>query len=139
MNPVTTVLSLPVADLDRSTRFYRDGLGLTPSDPDGSVVAIELPNLSLFLIRQDEYQTYLDRAGMPELAPIGSGACILSAAIATRDEVEQVASRASSAGGTVEGPAEHDGSFTAYVRDPDGHLWELVHNDRTADASGAAE
>ncbi|WP_309104325.1 VOC family protein [Microbacterium sp.] len=134
MKPVTTVLSLPVTDLDRSARFYRDGLGLAPADPDGGVVAVELPNLSLFLIERDEFETYLDRAGVPGRPRFENGACILSAAIATRDEIERVVSRAISAGGTAEGPAEHDGSFTAYVRDPDGHVWELVHNEHTAEA-----
>lgn len=63
MKPKTVVLSLPVADLERALRFYRDGLGLSAAAEDEGAVLFELPNLSLFLIEREEYATYTDRAG----------------------------------------------------------------------------
>lgn len=47
MRPVTVVLSLPVADAERSLGFYRDGLRLADPQVDDKMVAFELPNLSL--------------------------------------------------------------------------------------------
>lgn len=132
MEPVTTVVSLPVADLNRSLRFYRDGLGFSTPGIDGGVIAIELPNLSLFLIENEEYKTYLERAGIAGRPQAVAGACILSAAITSRREVAETVARAATAGGTVQDPADYDGSFMGYVRDPDGHVWELVYNERTA-------
>ncbi|MFC0534138.1 VOC family protein [Phytohabitans kaempferiae] len=134
MRPTATVVSLPVNDLDRSLRFYRDGLGLSTPGIDEYMIAFELPNLSLFLIESSQYQTYLDRAGVAR-STATAGACILSCAIATKTEVDEIISRAGEAGGTARAAIEDDGSYTGYIRDPDGHVWELVCNDRTARAA----
>ncbi|XVQ10748.1 VOC family protein [Spirillospora sp. CA-255316] len=136
MKPVTVVVSLPVTDLDRSLRFYRDGLDLPTSGIDESIIAFELPNLSLFLIEHQEYATYTNRAGIsPQSAP-AAGACVISCAIGSKEEVDDILARAAAAGGSVPRPAkEYDGSYTGYFSDPDGHLWELVFNSHTAAAA----
>lgn len=135
MSPATVVVSLPVADLERTLRFYRDGLGLEAPGVDEGIVAFELPNLSLFLIEQGEYATYVERAG--HARPVGPhpGAVILSCAMGSTAEIDDVLARAGGAGGTARPAAEHDGAYTGYVSDPDGHVWELVYNDRTAAAA----
>ena len=131
MNPRTVVVSLPVTDPERSLRFYRDGLGLSVPDVEDGILTVELPNLSLFLIEAGPYQSYLDRAGVSRPAET-AGACILSCAMGTRGEIDDLVSRAQASGGKAQSPAEHDGSYTAYLHDPDGHVWELVHNAHTA-------
>jgi predicted lactoylglutathione lyase len=137
MRPVTVVVSLPVADVERSLRFYRDGLELPPSDADDSIIAFELPNLSLFLIEQSEYAKYIDRAGVQPLGAAAAGACFISCAISSKAEVDDILARAEAAGGSIPGPAEHrDGSYMGYFSDPDGHPWELVFNARTEAAAG---
>lgn len=133
MNPAAVVVSLPVADLERSLRFYRDGLGLSTPGIDEYMLAFELPGLSLFLIKTGQYGTYLERAGLVPAAPV-AGACVISCAMGSKDEVDDVLARAAEAGGSSQPAAEHDGAHTGYVRDPDGHVWELVFNDRTAAA-----
>ncbi|WP_328475644.1 VOC family protein [Actinoplanes sp. NBC_00393] len=135
MKPATVVVSLPITDLDRSLRFYRDGLGLETADVDEGIIAFELPNLSLFLIEQSEYAKYASRAGVPSGSP-AAGAIIISCAIGSKQEVDDTVARAASAGGTVAAPpAEADGSYSGYFSDPDGHVWELVHNERTEAAA----
>lgn len=131
LQPVTVVLALPVADLERSLRFYRDGLGLATPGIDEDILAFELPNLSLFLIERSQYSTYLDRAGVAGLTAPAAGACVISCAIGTPDEVEDVLARAAAAGGASQKATEHDGSCAGYFSDPDGHLWELVNNHTT--------
>ena len=139
MEPVTVVVSLPVADLERSLRFYRDALGLKTPGIDEYVIAFELPNLSLFLIARDEYATYIGRAGITASAAVHAGALIVSCAMGSKQEIDDVIERAAGAGGAAGPAAEHDGSYTGYVTDPDGHVWELVFNDRTAAAARTAE
>lgn len=41
VKPKTVVVSLPIVDLDRSLRFYRDGLGLSPTGLDEAILAFE--------------------------------------------------------------------------------------------------
>jgi predicted lactoylglutathione lyase len=136
MKPATVIVSLPVRDLARSLRFYRDGLSLPAPDIDEAIIAFELPNLSLFLIEQREYATYTSRAGLPSPSGPAAGACIISCAIGSKDEVDDILARAAEAGGSVSRPAdEYDGSYMGYFSDPDGHVWELVHNARTAAAA----
>jgi predicted lactoylglutathione lyase len=127
VRPATVIVSLPVTDLDRSLRFYRDGLDLPGPDIDKRIIAFELPNLSLFLIEKREYATYTERAGLPSQGGPAAGACVISCAIGSKEEVDDVLARAAKAGGSVPGPAdEYDGSYMGYFSDPDGHVWELV-------------
>lgn len=136
MKPATVIVSLPVADPDRSLRFYRDGLDLSPAEIDESGIAFELPNLSLFLIERREYENYTDRAGIGSVSAPAAGACVISCAIGSKEEVDDILARAATAGGSASAPAdEHDGSYMGYFSDPDGHLWELVFNARTEAAA----
>lgn len=152
MNPLTTVLSLPVRDPLRSLSFYRDGLGLETDGVEDGILALELPNLSLFLIETTEYSSYLEPlqsaatgaagsdapgdAGLRESAP---GAAIISCAFATRAEIDDILARASASGGAVAAPIDEDGSYMGYFSDPDGHVWELVANAHTARAAAEAD
>ncbi|MCA9877664.1 MAG: VOC family protein [Thermomicrobiales bacterium] len=136
MKPATVIVSVPVTDLERTLRFYRDGLGLETPGVDGGIILIELPNLSLFLIEQQEYARYAGLAGVPDAGQPVPGACIFSCALASKAEVDHVMAQAARAGGSAPGPAQdQDGSYIGYVRDPDGHLWELVANARTEAAA----
>ncbi|WP_151484799.1 VOC family protein [Streptomyces albicerus] len=136
MKPKAVVVSLPVADLDRSLRFYRDGLGLSTAGIDEGAIVFELPNLSLFLIEREEYATYTDRAGVATPDATVAGACVISCAIGSKAEVDDILARAAAAGGTVPKAAgTYDGSYMGYFTDTDGHLWELVFNTRTQSAA----
>lgn len=135
MKPSTVVVSLPVEDPGKSLRFYRDGLQLSTSGIEDGIILFELPNLSLFLIERSEYARYTERAGISQDAPV-PGALVISCAIGSKDELDDTLSRAAAAGGSVPRPAGiHDGSYTGYFNDPDGHLWELVFNSRTESAA----
>ncbi|MFF6983810.1 VOC family protein [Streptomyces sp. NPDC008343] len=136
MKPKTVVVSLPVADLDSSLRFYRDGLGLSTATVDEDAILFELPNLSLFLIERGEYATYLDRAGVATPRAAVPGACVISCAIGSSAEVDDILARAATAGGAVpEAAGTYDGTYMGYFTDPDGHLWELVFNAQTKSAA----
>lgn len=118
---------MPVADLQRSLEFYRDGLGLEIPSIEGGVIAIELPGLSLFLIQTEEFGRYTERAGADPHVSGATSEFILSCALATKEEIDDVITRAGLVGGTVEEPPkQRNGTYIGYFKDPDGHIWELV-------------
>lgn len=132
MKPKTIIVSLPVTDLERTLRFYREGFGLDVPGIDEGIILIELPNLSLFLTEQDQYAQYAGYAGLAGASNPAPGACIFSCAIGSKEEVDQTIRQAVQAGSSASRPAQdRDGSYIGYVSDPDGHLWELVWNART--------
>lgn len=138
MRPRIHIITLGVEDLERSLRFYRDGLGLEtpgivgteyPGDdrtPAGDVVMFRL-DADLILALYPRSELAKD-AGVP-LAP-GTSAFSLAHMVGSRDEVDALLAQAEAAGATVTDPP-HDrpwGMYSGYFRDPDGHLWEVIEN-----------
>ena len=133
MNPRITVITIGVADLDASLRFYRDGLGFATEGivgsefEHGAVAFIELERgLRLALWPRDSiaHDTGL-AVGQPNATEMTLGHNVTSKA-----EVDAVVAKASAAGARIVKPP-HDtfwGGYSAYFQDPDGHLWEVVWN-----------
>ena len=137
MKPLTTILSLPVADPQRTADFYRDGLGLETEGVDEGIVAFELPNLSIFFIESGQYDEYLQLSQQNAAVHPAPGASIISCAFAAPSEIDETLNKAASAGGSSAPAADIDGSYMGYFSDPDGYIWELVANDHTAQAAEA--
>jgi catechol 2,3-dioxygenase-like lactoylglutathione lyase family enzyme len=124
MEPRITLITLGVEDLERSTRFYRDGLGLPQRPGEGIFFETHGTWLALF--------PRADLAHDAGVSAIGSGFRGLALAhnVRTRDEVESVLAQAVAAGGRLVKPAGeafwrgHHG----YFADPDGFLWEVAWN-----------
>lgn len=125
----TTVLCLPVANLDRTLLFYQDVFGIPDAQIEDEMIALELPNLSLFLMSKESYESYTTKATRNALMPGISAPAIISCAIETKQDVDQALAKAEGFEGAATTPAEVDtlsGGYIGYVSDPDGHLWELV-------------
>lgn len=133
MKPRISVITLGVADLERSLAFYRDGLGL-PSDgiigtefEHGAVVFFDLAGgvkLALWAQADLAHDTGLSmRPPSPTAFSIGHN-------VSHREEVDHVMSQAKRAGADVVKAAKETfyGGYAGYFRDPDGHLWEVVWN-----------
>jgi catechol 2,3-dioxygenase-like lactoylglutathione lyase family enzyme len=140
------VVTLAVDDLDRALAFYR-GLGLSSpgmigtefvgddENAGGAAAMFELEG-GLILSLYGRADLAKD-AGIPVAAPT-SGQFSLGHLVANRDDVDVILEQAVAAGATSLGPP-HDrpwGIYSAYFRDPDGHLWEVIWN--PAMDSGAA-
>lgn len=128
MDPHISVITLGVADMERATRFYRDGLGLPVRDDKPPVVYFQLQGSWLALFPRDELARY---ANVPAQGQGFSGVT-LSSNVASRQEVDRILAAAERAGATVVN-APHEagwGGYTGWFRDPDGHLWEIVWNPR---------
>jgi catechol 2,3-dioxygenase-like lactoylglutathione lyase family enzyme len=133
------VVTLAVDDLARSLAFYRDGLGFESpgivgtefvgdaTNPGGAAAMFELEGgLILSLYGRDDLAK---DAGIP-VGPPSSGEFSLGHAVASREDVDAVLARAVAAGASPLGEP-HDrpwGIYSAYFRDPDGHLWEIIWN-----------
>ncbi len=131
--PRITVIILGVDDLERSLRFYRDGLDLSTEgvigaeSEHGAVVFIDLQaGLRLALWPRT---SIAHDAGLP-LGAKSPTELTLGHNVPSKADVDAVMQQAASAGATVVKPAGDtfwDG-YTGCFLDPDDHLWEVVWN-----------
>jgi catechol 2,3-dioxygenase-like lactoylglutathione lyase family enzyme len=123
-----SVITLGVSDMQRSVRFYRDGLGLPMRDDKPPVAYFQLHGTWLALFPRDHLARY---AHVP---PEGNGftGVTLSCNVTSQQEVDQTIEQAATAGATVvRPPAEVGwGGYVGWFADPDGYLWEIVWNPR---------
>jgi catechol 2,3-dioxygenase-like lactoylglutathione lyase family enzyme len=128
MEPHISVVTLAVSDLERATRFYRDGLGLALRADKPPVVYFQLRGTWLALFPREALAGYANVAADGQ----GFGGMTLSCNVDSRDEVDQTVGKAAQAGATVVNPPHVVGwgGYTGWFSDPDGHLWEIVWNPR---------
>jgi len=133
MKPRITLITLGVDDLERSLRFYRDGLGLKTEGivgtqfEHGAVAFFDLQaglKLALWPRKSLAHDTGLP-VGNPSATELSIGHNVSSKA-----EVDTVMEQARKAGAVIVKPA-HDtfwGGYAGYFQDPDQHLWEVAWN-----------
>jgi catechol 2,3-dioxygenase-like lactoylglutathione lyase family enzyme len=137
------IITLGVSDLERSLAFYR-ALGFESpgvigrqhvgdaTTPGGAAVMFSLDNdLTLALYGREDLA---NDANIP-VPPPQSGEFSIGQLVASRDEVDAVLARAKSAGALLTEDAHERpwGIYSGYFRDPDGHLWEIIWNQRSSD------
>ncbi|MBA2673858.1 VOC family protein [Ramlibacter sp.] len=133
MKPRITLITLGVDDLERSLRFYRDGLGLPTEGiigqefAHGQVVFFELEGgtkLALWARKDLAHD-----AGIAQQPPSASEFALASNVV-SQAEVDAVMAQASAAGAVVVKPAGKTfyGGYAGYFQDPDGHIWEIAYN-----------
>jgi catechol 2,3-dioxygenase-like lactoylglutathione lyase family enzyme len=127
VKPRISFVTLGVADLERSRRFYVDGLGLPVRQPENEgVVFLDMGSMVLGLWGIEDLKA---DAGYPS-AVEGFRGMSIAHNVPTKEEVDAVLQQAVDAGGTLV-KAGHDapwGGHTGYFADPDGHLWEVAWN-----------
>lgn len=133
LKPHITVITLAVDDLDRSVRFYRDGLGLPTEGiigeefEYGAVAFLDLqPGLKLALWPRT---SIAHDTGLAAAAPSPTE-FTLGHNVSSRTEVDEVMQQAGDAGATIVQSAAETfwGGYAGYFQDPDRHLWEVVWN-----------
>jgi hypothetical protein len=126
MEQRVSIITLGVADLDRSRKFY-ERLGWQPSLPDTEeIVFFQAGGIALALF---------PRANLAKDAQIsddgrGFGGVALAYNARSRDEVDSVLAEAKAAGAKSLKPAQNAfwGGYSGYFSDPDGFLWEIAWN-----------
>ena len=133
MKPRITVITIGVDDLERSLKFYRDGLGFPTQGiigtefEHGAVAFFDLQNglkLAIWARRDLAHESKVP------LGPRSATEFTLGHNVASKVKVDAVMARAKQAGARITDPA-HDafwGGYTGSFQDPDGHVWEVVWN-----------
>lgn len=128
MVPRISLITLGVADLERSLAFYRDGLGLpTTWTADKGVIFFRTSGCCLALYPYDK----LAEDVSPAMAGSRSrfAGITLAHNVRSQAEVDAILARAAAAGATIEKQAQATfwGGYAGYFADPDGYLWEIAH------------
>jgi hypothetical protein len=133
MKPRITLITLGVDDLERSLRFYRDGLGLKTEGivgkefEHGAVAFFELEGglkLGIWPRNSIAHDSGLAAgSASPTELTIGHN-------VSSKAEVDAVMAQAGKAGAAIVKPTQDTfwGGYAGYFQDPDGHLWEVAWN-----------
>jgi len=127
-----TIVTLGVADLDRSIAFYRElGLPLRDREPDADIAFFDTEGTTLALY---------PRVLLAEDATVSSEGegfegVTLAHNVADESAVDALLADAEAAGAELvkPGQAADWGGYSGYFADPDGHLWEVAYNPFLAD------
>lgn len=125
MQQQIAVVTLGVANLSRSRRFYVEGFGWTPVFENPEILFYQMNGLVL--------GTWLREALAADLGrPVAAepGAFALAHNVAEKEAVRPVMERLLAAGGRLLRQADEPphGGLRGYVADPDGHAWEIAWN-----------
>jgi len=125
MQQQMSVITLGIAEIARSRRFYAEGFGWRPVFETAEIVFYQMNGFVL--------GTWLEAAlaadsGRPRLAR--PGAFALAHNVPGQGDVEPAIDRLLAAGGRLlKAPvAPPHGGFAGYVADPDDHAWEIAWN-----------
>ena len=130
MEPRISIITLGVTDLERSYRFYREGLALpTTRSPESDIVFFQTSGVCLALyplsaLAEDISPNYPSNRGAFSGITIAHNT-------RTKDEVDMLLALAEKHGGCIEKPAQTAswGGYSGYFSDPDGHLWEIAYSE----------
>ena len=121
-------VTLGVTDLDRATRFYQAlGWPLSSGSVPGDVSFFRTAGGLLALWGANDLAADL---GLPPQATTGFRATAVAMNLDNPAQVDEALSAAADAGGNVLVPGRKTtwGGYQGYFADPDGHIWEVVHN-----------
>jgi Lactoylglutathione lyase and related lyases len=133
MKPRISVITLGVDDLERSLKFYQDGLGLPTQGivgkefEHGAVAFFDLQSglkLAIWNRKDIAYDTNI------ELNPASPTDFTIGHNVGSKEEVNMVMEQAEKADAVIVVPAHETfwGGYSGYFQDPDRHLWEVVWN-----------
>jgi catechol 2,3-dioxygenase-like lactoylglutathione lyase family enzyme len=126
MEPRLTLVTLGVADLERSIRFYRDGLGLPMRDGPEGVAFFETRGTWISLYPRP---ALAEDIGIP---PDGTGFAGFTLAhnVRSPEDVDRTLGEAVDAGARLVKPGQKVfwGGYSGYFADPDGFMWEVAWN-----------
>lgn len=125
MKQRVSVITLAVADLRISRRFYCDGLGWVPAFENDEVIFFQINGMVLALFLKSAFNADLHAA-----AATTGHSFAFGHNVGSRAEADAVFAEALAAGATAmkaPGPTSW-GGYSGYFADPDGHAWEVAHN-----------
>lgn len=125
MQQQISVITIGVADIKRSRRFYVDGFGWTPVFENAEIVFYQMNGLVLGTWKQEALDGDMTRSAL-----VTPGAFALGHNVPAKEDVTPLLKRLEAAGGRILRPADSPphGGFRGYIADPDDHAWEIAWN-----------
>ena len=124
MQQQIAVITLGIAELARSKRFYVKGFGWKPVFESEEIVFYQMNGMVL--------APWLAAALVADSGQAGNvpGAFSLAHYVTAKDAVQPLLDKLVWSGGRLLRPADAPphGGFRGYVADPDGHAWEIAWN-----------
>ncbi|WP_163100020.1 VOC family protein [Peribacillus alkalitolerans] len=131
IKPKINIVTLPVDNLKRALRFYRDTLGLKTQGianeaSGGDHILFELENeLSLVLFLRKEMDKISGKESNSLTTPLSS--VILSHYCESEKEVNDLFEKITNSEGLIKKPLQkNDWGYSFYFSDPDENLWEIL-------------
>ena len=120
-----SLITLGIADVARSRRFYGEGFGWKPVG--------EMPDITFYQLNGFVLATWLRKSLEEDMQRAGNsqkGAFAMAHNVRTKEEVDPVMEQLLEAGGKLlrKADAPPHGGFRGYVADPDDHAWEIAWN-----------
>ena len=124
------IVTLGVADLERSARFYRDLGWEQRGDPAQGITWFKTSGSWLGLFGYDALAEDAALTAGPESDLPPYRGITLALNLASEDAVDLAFARVHEVGGRIVKPAHRTewGGYSGYFADPDGHLWEICYN-----------
>ena len=136
----TIFVSLPVADVARSTAFY-EALGFVkdPNFSGGHASALKWSDTITFMVADKAFFSTL--TPKPIADPRAGAQLLIALSMDSRAEVDAICDKAAAAGGTTDAspPEDLDSMYSRDFADPDGHGFGPFFTDPTAAPASAPE
>lgn len=134
----TLFVSMPVADLDRSTMFFAGlGFAFDPAFTGETAACMRVGDgASVMLLSREAFAQY---SKLPAADPRTHALALYSFSVGSRGEVDTLAEAALAAGATeADGPEDHGFMYTRSFFDLDGHGWQIMWMNPAARQDAAA-
>jgi predicted lactoylglutathione lyase len=121
------LINLPVSDLQKSKRFFEElGLVLNEKLTDKNATCFNIDdNIIIALLPLEHFKSAIHNEVVDATK---SNEMLLSIGVASKEEVDMLASKAIAAGGKELGkPTDYGSIYGATFADPDGHQWNVFH------------
>ncbi len=125
MKQSISVVTLPVADLDRAKAFYCGGLGWSPVFDNGDIAFFQFNGFIVGLWNKTSFEAEIHGPSSP-----GARGSALGHNVESPEEVDRLMAQAVASGAELVSAARALpwGGYSGYFADPDGHLWEVAYN-----------
>ncbi|SLG53357.1 Possible glyoxalase/bleomycin resistance protein/ dioxygenase [Mycobacteroides abscessus subsp. massiliense] len=129
-------VNLPVADIERSRKFFTD-LGYTFNKTFSGDTAVTV------VLGEGQFAMLIQRDAFDALHPVETAdaskvkECVICLSVDSREDVDALVDRALAAGGTPGDSEDHGSMYGRSFDDPDGHSWQIFWTE--VDDSESAE
>lgn len=132
-------INLPVKNLEASRAFYQ-ALGFTINEQfsnENAACVVITEDIYVMILTHEFFKTFTKK----DIADTSKTTEVLNCLSAeSREAVDELVSRATSAGGSLPREANDQGfMYDRAFEDLDGHTWEIIYMDMEAVANGAME